>query len=174
VDYLRSRGAVLPREELRTILRPAARSTAEAEAHLPYAVDPGAATEIGLPVAPRCGKCGGELHAYVIDDLILDQCAECFGIWVDRSELERIVGRGLTAPTDAPEPGLDPSKLDRVVGACPVDRMGLVATRVPGKDFALETCPVCRGMWFDRDELAALSEGEVVDWLRRSWKRHIE
>lgn len=164
VEVVRRSGQALPLEDLRRMLRSGSAKSAAA-AHLPTPLAQHLPTQISLPVAERCGKCGGELKAYVVDDLIMDQCASCFGTWVDYGELERILGEGKVGP-DAWHAG-DPAPLDRVVGSCPVHRVGLQPLKVPGESVSLEVCPVCRGMWFDRDELKLLSQDHVVEWLRR-------
>lgn len=162
VDVLQIGGEVLPLEGLRRLFRSS--PDPEAVSHLPAPVLQQMPTQISLPVAERCGKCGGELKAFVIDDLILDQCAQCYGVWVDYGELERILGEGqvlgLTASSQ------EPSNYDRVVGSCPVHRVGLLPLPVPGQSRSLEVCPVCRGMWFDRDELKLLSHDHVLTWLQ--------
>lgn len=167
VDYLRARGAVLPREPLRALLSslrsvddPIARA---AEAH---------PTELSMPIAERCGKCGGVLHAFVVDDVILDQCEACHGTWVDRAEIERLLGHGMTSEIgSAPADAAGSPSLDRLLGSCPIDRVGLASLSVPGRDFSIEACPVCHGLWFDRDELGALAEGEVANWLEETLHR---
>lgn len=158
VGLLQSHGPALPLEGLRTMQR---RPTVD---EAPLSPQEAGATEISLPVAERCGKCGGTLRAFVLNDLILDRCATCEGTWVDRGELERILGDGMTVWDTRPAPGN--TELDAVLGACPIDRVGLVPLRVPGEDVSLELCPVCHGMWFDRGELQLLSRGDVVAWLQ--------
>jgi hypothetical protein len=44
--------------------------------------------------APRgCPKCPGQLEAYTFVDIALDRCQQCGGVWLDRGELEAIVGK---------------------------------------------------------------------------------
>jgi uncharacterized protein len=38
-----------------------------------------------------CPKCGGEMRTYERNGVVVDQCAECRGIFLDRGELERLV-----------------------------------------------------------------------------------
>jgi uncharacterized protein len=38
-----------------------------------------------------CPKCGGEMRAYERNGVVVDQCTECRGIFLDRGELERLV-----------------------------------------------------------------------------------
>jgi uncharacterized protein len=38
-----------------------------------------------------CPKCGGEMRTYERNGVVVDQCSECRGIFLDRGELERLV-----------------------------------------------------------------------------------
>jgi Zn-finger nucleic acid-binding protein len=38
-----------------------------------------------------CPKCGGEMRSYERNGVVVDQCTECRGIFLDRGELERLV-----------------------------------------------------------------------------------
>jgi hypothetical protein len=49
------------------------------------------AENIGEP--PPCPKCSGRLEGYTFQDIALDRCHECGGVWLDRGELEAIVNR---------------------------------------------------------------------------------
>jgi uncharacterized protein len=39
----------------------------------------------------KCPKCGGEMRSYERNGVVVDQCTECRGIFLDRGELERLV-----------------------------------------------------------------------------------
>ena len=41
-----------------------------------------------------CPKCGGEMRSYERNDVVVDQCTECRGIFLDRGELGEADGRG--------------------------------------------------------------------------------
>jgi Zn-finger nucleic acid-binding protein len=41
--------------------------------------------------ALTCPKCGGEMRSYERNGVVVDQCTECRGIFLDRGELERLV-----------------------------------------------------------------------------------
>jgi hypothetical protein len=44
-------------------------------------------------VASHCPKCRGKLESYTFHGFALDRCHECGGIWLDKGELEGIVGQ---------------------------------------------------------------------------------
>ena len=43
-------------------------------------------------VTMSCPRCDGRLHQKTFDEVTIDQCDRCNGIWLDAGELEQIVG----------------------------------------------------------------------------------
>ena len=39
-----------------------------------------------------CPRCTGKLHSEVYDEVNIDRCDTCGGVWLDAGELEQIVG----------------------------------------------------------------------------------
>ena len=52
----------------------------------------------GDPVTMSCPRCTGKLHSEVYDEVNIDRCDNCGGVWLDAGELEQIIaeesGRG--------------------------------------------------------------------------------
>lgn len=44
-----------------------------------------------VPTMP-CPRCDGRLHQKTYDEVTIDQCNRCEGIWLDAGELQQIVG----------------------------------------------------------------------------------
>jgi len=44
-------------------------------------------------VTMQCPRCDGKLHQRTFDEVNIDQCERCHGIWLDAGELEEIVGQ---------------------------------------------------------------------------------
>jgi ribosomal protein L37AE/L43A len=42
-------------------------------------------------VTMQCPRCDGRLHQRTFDEVSIDQCDHCHGIWLDAGELEQIV-----------------------------------------------------------------------------------
>lgn len=40
-----------------------------------------------------CPRCDGRLHEFVFDDVRIDRCDKCQGIWLDSGELEQIISQ---------------------------------------------------------------------------------
>lgn len=38
----------------------------------------------------KCPRCGGELKEQPVDDVKIDSCSDCGGVWLDRGELEQL------------------------------------------------------------------------------------
>jgi hypothetical protein len=67
----------------------------------------------------RCPKCHGDLVVYERQGIVVDQCRECRGIWLDRGELEHLIDmeaeyvRRMSKPDVTARPdGYDPRRDD--------------------------------------------------------------
>ncbi|MBK8013605.1 MAG: protein kinase [Deltaproteobacteria bacterium] len=171
VQYLERRAHDgLPLEMLRTMLRakaPKDGSIATTPSRTAMSADR-APTEIGLLAAERCGKCGGRFHALFSDGFIMERCESCHGIWLDRGELDRFVGRQSNAgPSSSQGPAsFQRAPLDAIVGSCPVCRTGLESHQVPEHPARIECCRHCAGVWLDRGEIDLLGLPSVARWIR--------
>jgi Zn-finger nucleic acid-binding protein len=38
-----------------------------------------------------CPKCGGDMRSYERNGVVVEQCTECRGLFLDRGELERLI-----------------------------------------------------------------------------------
>jgi hypothetical protein len=57
-----------------------------------------AARERGEDVATMdCPRCNGRLHEVVFDDVRIDRCDKCEGLWLDAGELQQIIKQENTA-----------------------------------------------------------------------------
>jgi Zn-finger nucleic acid-binding protein len=120
----------------------------------------------------KCVKCEGRLVTVRVDDVDVDQCDRCGGIWFDAHELERVLGRGHLEPLKqkgTPHPGDDARR-----GHCP--RCGgdgyLVQIVSPNAKIHVDTCAICGGKWLDGGEIDVLTRisarglvGRMVRWL---------
>lgn len=48
-----------------------------------------------------CPKCPGKLESYFFDEIALERCHDCGGIWLDKGELESIVRKIRRGPVGA-------------------------------------------------------------------------
>jgi Zn-finger nucleic acid-binding protein len=86
------------------------------------------------------------------DDVEIDTCAGCRGVWLDGGELESLVG---TPPRPTPHPGNELGEPDL---DCPVCVDKLVKDRYGHTDVVVDKCPHGDGIWLDQGELEAILE----------------
>lgn len=99
-----------------------------------------------------CISCGEPLVVLELQQVEIDYCLECGGIWLDTGELGLLLGeeravRDLLAPF-AGKSSSKPGKRK-----CPIcsERMQAVTTSEPSVE--VDLCEQGHGIWFDRGEL---------------------
>lgn len=136
------------------------------------------------PKIPHCPKCGSALLEFTYQQVRLDQCLHCEGIWLDAGELDKVVrGRkGLLLSLEyerkrahalerehqpPPEEAahLRALHLDR----CP--RCGGTLEEAAFHQIRLDRCPDCAGVWLDAGELEAVAGSE--HGLFHALQRHL-
>jgi len=128
----------------------------------------------------RCVKCEGNLVTVRIEDVDVDQCDRCAGIWFDSHELERILRREHIEPllgrakpragqgSEARRGRAPPNDDDRR-GHCPRCKGEGYLVRIAGPKAAIhiDTCALCGGKWLDGGEIDLLKRTTLGDRLRR-------
>ena len=106
-----------------------------------------------------CLKCTSVLDKTRIDDVEVDHCPACGGLWLDHGEIERLSRkmasdidrlRRLLMTSDKSPPGV-PSE---VQGSCPACQAPGVQEVALGK-IHIDFCPRCKGLFLDRGEIDA-------------------
>ena len=107
----------------------------------------------------ECVKCDGQLERVTVEEIEVDQCVTCSGIWFDIGELEKILDTGsistLKNEVDNNQ-GHDAQK-----EKCP--RCGgagnmVQATSLKNADAHIDSCSVCYGQWIDGGELEEIAD----------------
>ena len=117
-------------------------------------------------LCPACGDM--EMFVLEFQQVEIDYCPQCAGVWLDSGELELIGERAgalrgeLLAAIDREE-GVRPAAATQR-RRCPVCRKVLreVTTRTD-TPIVLDRCPAEHGLWFDRHELGALVQTAGAD-----------
>ncbi len=107
----------------------------------------------------KCPKCKQvDLTSQVINEIEVDQCPTCRGIWFDEQELPRM----LTHASQDIKPltkGKERTDLDKVTGQCPVDDSDLMRVfSQMDRSVVVDRCPKCLGIWLDGGELKRLAK----------------
>lgn len=108
-----------------------------------------------------CPKCGGRLLSREIGGVVVDQCENCHGIWLELGELPAVIAfhRQQKKPDDLPEDESAPV-YDAISAPCPHCGGEGNMTRLTNLEDAsliMDSCPVCYGIWLDGGELQKLT-----------------
>ncbi len=122
----------------------------------------------------HCPKCVGILEKKRIEEVEVDVCPICEGIWFDAGELKAVlaadshdfdyidVGR---EEFDGHELAAAEISLDRKPGKCPrcADGTMLVQTRYEQNDKVIvDVCPLGHGLWLDGGEIQQVRKRGLV------------
>lgn len=109
----------------------------------------------------KCPKCEqARLKKIKVNELEVDHCDECGGVWCDQSELAQLLE---LKPAELKQlrRGSAHAGANQARGNCP--RCGTVMVRVASaqqRRVTLDKCPDCDGAWLDGGELRALLSGD--------------
>jgi uncharacterized protein len=111
----------------------------------------------------NCPACQHPMIVLELDQIEIDYCSNCHGVWLDSGELELLLGdadekkRRTAAFTPAP-PAAETSR------KCPYCRkkMNKILTGPP-HGVCLDRCPRDHGLWFDAGELQRVLEKAHYD-----------
>lgn len=99
----------------------------------------------------KCPACRVPMYVAEYQQIELDLCGRCEGVWFDRGELALLLGDTRPLPEAA-------AVTDEATRACPLcDRPMAKVNIGPGRRVLVDRCPQDCGLWFDGSEVAALS-----------------
>jgi Zn-finger nucleic acid-binding protein len=107
-----------------------------------------------------CPVCHNAMVTLELAEIEIDHCLACGGIWLDRGELEALIG----SPDQAHQAvhSLVPTPMPRERRRrCPLcdKRMDKVAVGSSRPEVLVDRCPQGEGLWFDRGELRQILAG---------------
>lgn len=111
-----------------------------------------------------CPVCGNKLDKAVFNEVEVDLCPSCLGMWFERDELrwaKDAKDKNLTwldVDLWEDETKFKISSQDKI---CPGCRLPLYEVRYGDSDVKVDVCTVCYGVWLDRGEFK-----ELIDYLR--------
>ncbi len=109
-----------------------------------------------------CPACRQAMIIVEYDDVELDMCPDCSGLWFDSQELGQLFEKeGALEQLNSLEQSLAPAPNPKNSRRCPRCRGRLRQVVVPeiGNELILDECPQGDGLWFDQGELAGLLRG---------------
>ncbi len=153
--------------------------------HCGASVEAPARASDGKPSArscPRCGSAGtrNALTAHLVAETLVDECADCGGVWVDGAAFERVVKDKdrqavlATSQIAAPHGDAAPKPQPMKYLKCP-DCTQIMTRRNFGKRSGI-LVDVCtpHGIWFDSDELGAAVRFVMNGGLDETRRRELE
>ncbi len=115
----------------------------------------------------KCPKCQSAMEAVVYNDIEIDRCTFCAGIWFDAGESEalRTTSAANAIDTGQPETGEHMNPIDRY--PCPRCSGGMVRMVDPKQSHIwFEKCSSCGGSFFDAGEFRDLAETTISDFFK--------
>lgn len=111
-----------------------------------------------------CPVCTNAMITLELDDVEIDHCLDCGGIWLDAGELEMLLGNSESAKSVIESfKAADGSgeKLRR----CPIclKKMEKIHVGKGAKAVLIDRCRKADGLWFDRGELEDIFTGAEFD-----------
>lgn len=105
----------------------------------------------------KCPKCKSEtLASHTVDDVVVDRCSSCGGIWFDRQELTQLLAEDARRVA-ALRRGGDNDEADGIRGPCPRDGSELLRIySALDRSVVLDACADCHGIWLDSGEFEKL------------------
>lgn len=121
----------------------------------------------------NCPICNGEFRAQTLDGVTVATCANCDGLWLSHGDLDRLTGLKIEEEFDSwmDEPtecrycqtplgfGANCVRCGKppTIG-CPLGHgtMNAALVDVHGREFEIDHCPSCRGVWIDGHEVKNL------------------
>jgi Zn-finger nucleic acid-binding protein len=123
-----------------------------------------------------CPRCSVEMSEITRDEGTLQRCADCGGLWVDVTDLNKVL---LHANLPALSALGGYVNVDEITGMCPACNVDMVV--VEGgerRSVSYDTCESCGGIWVDsdEDEPAAqiewpVAEKQIVRFFKRFAKK---
>jgi len=115
-----------------------------------------------------CPKCSGAIETVRYEDVEVDRCTQCSGLWFDELELNKVRGPRAATAVDTGDPKAGRRMNQKGSFNCPRCQ-GPTMLRMVDLDqphIWYEECTVCHGVWLDAGELRDLSRKDLFDQVR--------
>jgi len=111
-----------------------------------------------------CPRCSVELAAISHDESSIHRCSECGGLWVDGTDLNKILLHSNLPALTAIGGSIN---VEELAGMCPACNVDLVVVE-GGEKLGLhyDTCESCGGLWVEGEDVDEVPE--TIDWKTAS------
>ena len=114
-----------------------------------------------------CPKCDGEMAKVSYEQIEVNRCIRCDGLWFDMLEREhlKVIAGSEEIDVGDPRAGASLNVVDQI--DCPVCHATMLRmVDAQQSHIWYESCPVCYGVFFDAGEFADYKEKTVLDFFR--------
>lgn len=111
-----------------------------------------------------CPVCKNAMITLELEDVEIDYCTECGGIWLDAGELEQLLGEPQKAKQLLASFQIDSQSTERI-RKCPIcdKKMQKVKVGPSAPVLLIDKCRRGDGLWFDRGELYDICDRAELD-----------
>ena len=125
----------------------------------------------------ECPKCKIELHKKTIQEIEVDECQKCEGIWFEKDELRQIKDK-----TDSDLNWMDfeiwkhPEKFKAISNknACPNCTNKMNVLDYDNTNIEIEYCTDCQGIWLDKNKLQKIIEALEEEIITKSMDDYVK
>jgi uncharacterized protein len=112
----------------------------------------------------KCPKCPGSMQVIEYNGVEVDRCDNCHGLWFDHLEKEDLKRLEGAETLDIGDEFVG-ARYDRMQGIkCPKCSAGMVRVEnTEPFEITFESCPSCRGSYFDAGEFRDYMEEEIFE-----------
>ncbi len=102
-----------------------------------------------------CPGCSNPMITFELDEVEIDYCPQCGGIWLDSGELEMLLGDTQNA-LDTLESFKSAPKVSEKSRKCPICMKKMLKVHIGNDDskVLIDACKRNDGLWFDKGELS--------------------
>jgi Zn-finger nucleic acid-binding protein len=114
-----------------------------------------------------CPKCNSPMEKVTYQDIEIDRCTNCKGIWLDVFEKDRLKAKNGSDAVDVGDKkaGEEYNKKEKV--NCPRCLIPMVSkVLIEQKHIRYETCTSCYGVFFDAGEFTDFKEENFLDFIK--------
>ncbi|AQQ09061.1 hypothetical protein L21SP3_00859 [Sedimentisphaera cyanobacteriorum] len=95
----------------------------------------------------ECPVCKEPMIILELDEVEIDYCAQCSGIWLDSGELELLLGEA------GESLALEKAEVGEKSLRCPICMRKMKKVYMGSEKVLIDSCPAGHGLWFDEGEL---------------------
>jgi uncharacterized protein len=114
----------------------------------------------------KCPRCSAAMETVLIEEVQIDRCTKCGGLWFDEFELSDLKARKGSEKIDAGhvDKATQHSQMRIACPKCNTTMLRMVDAQQP--HIWYETCDVCGGSFLDAGEFKDLKRHNLLDLIR--------